>query len=64
MQNVTMQVKDGKTVITIDNTKRLGPSKSGKTIGVASTNGNVPIPNTNLILGLNVYTKDGVGASA
>lgn len=37
--NVAIQIVDGKMLITIDPTKRLGPSKSGKTTTVATTNG-------------------------
>ena len=49
---------DGKfAVIKIDTTKNFGPSQSGKTLIVASTHGNVPIPGTNVIIGLNAYTR-------
>ena len=40
MQNVKYEVKDNKLIIEIDLTKEFGPSKSGKTITVASTRGN------------------------
>jgi hypothetical protein len=39
MENVTIEKKAGKLVITIDPKKRLRPSKSGKTTLVASTGG-------------------------
>jgi hypothetical protein len=39
MENVTIEKKGGKLVITIDPKKRLRPSKSGKTTLVASTGG-------------------------
>jgi len=55
MQNIEWEVKDGKLIIEIDLTKEFGPSKSGKTIAVASTRGNQPIEGTDVIIGLNVY---------
>ena len=57
MDNVHIEVKDKKAIITIDLSKSYGPSKSGKTIVVATTRGNVPIPGAeNFRLGLNCYT--------
>ncbi len=42
----------------IDTSKDLGPSKSGKTIIIATTSGNQPIKGKEaVILGLNCYTK-------
>lgn len=56
--NVNCEIKDGIATITIDLTKRLGPSKTGKTILVASTNGNIGVPQNEAIkLGINCYTK-------
>jgi hypothetical protein len=56
MDNIQIEVKDNKAVITIDLSKDFGPSKSGKTIVVATTRGNVPIPGAETIrLGLNCY---------
>lgn len=56
--NINCEIKDGIATLTIDLTKRLGPSKSGKTILVASTNGNIGIPENEAIkLGINCYTK-------
>ena len=40
MRNVMTEVKDGKLLITVDLTKDFGPTKSGKTNSVASTEGN------------------------
>jgi len=37
MQNVKWEVKDDKLIVEIDLTKDFGPSKSGKTITVASS---------------------------
>jgi hypothetical protein len=55
MQNVTYEVKDDKLIIEIDLTKEFGPSKSGKTITVASSRGNQKIEGTDVVIGLNVY---------
>jgi hypothetical protein len=59
MENINIAVKDGKAVITIDLSKRGQLSSSGKTIRVATTAGNVPIPGTDppVFLGLNAYIK-------
>ena len=58
MDNVALSVKGNILTITIDLSKRgeLNP-KSGKTIRVASTLGNVKIPGTPVSLGLNAYVK-------
>ena len=43
--------------ITVDLSKEFGPSSSGKTIIVASTEGNVTVPDREEKIGLNVYRK-------
>ena len=56
MDNVQIEVNDNKAVITIDLSKDFGPSKSGKTIVVATTRGNVPIPGAETVrIGINCY---------
>ena len=55
MQNVEWEIKDNKLIIEIDLTKDFGPSKSGKTITIASTRGNQKVEGTDAIIGLNVY---------
>lgn len=58
--NVTLTVEGGKLLIEIDGNKRLGQSKSGKTVTVASTRGNVQIglPSGEVLyLGVNAYVK-------
>ena len=56
MQNVTMAVSGGKLVITVDLTKTYGASKSGKSITIASTGGNVGVDgHEGVKVGLNVY---------
>ena len=55
MQNVKWEVKEDKLIIEIDLTMEFGPSKSGKTITIASTRGNQKIEDTDAVIGLNVY---------
>jgi len=56
MKNVTMQVEGSKLVIEVDLSQDLGPSKSGKTVLIASSEGNVSIPGREDVkIGLNVY---------
>jgi hypothetical protein len=61
MDNVEMEMEDENTlVIRIDLSLRGGRSPSGKTIRIASTEGNAPLPQEanlpNARIGLNVYT--------
>ena len=56
MKNVEMKVENNILTIQVDLTKEFGPSSSGKTIIIASTEGNVPIPGDEAAkIGLNVY---------
>lgn len=56
MTNVTAKVTGDKLTLTVDLKKDFGPSKSGKTVKVASTGGNVKIDgHDDFRLGLNVY---------
>ena len=55
MKNVTMKVVNGKLVIECDLSKDFGKSKSGKSIVIASTGGNVNTPDGSAKIGLNVY---------
>jgi len=57
MKNVEMSVAGDILTITVDLTKESGPSSSGKTIIVASTEGNVTVPEREEKIGLNVYRK-------
>jgi len=58
MQNVDMKLDGDTLVIRVDLAKRLGDSKSGKTVLVATTEGNVKVPGSKEIqIGLNVYEK-------
>jgi hypothetical protein len=57
MQNIEMQVDDDMLTLTIDLSERHGSSSSGKSIIVASTEGNVTVPDhPDIKLGVNVYT--------
>jgi hypothetical protein len=55
MENVKWEVKEDKLIIEVDLTKEFGPSKSGKTITIASTRGNQKVEGTDAVIGLNVY---------
>lgn len=56
MQNVEIRVEKEKLIIEVDLKKSYGPSKSGKTVIIASTSGNAPVPGKEGVkIGLNVY---------
>lgn len=57
MKNVEMTVEGTILTIRVDLSKEFGPSSTGKTIIVASTEGNVTIPDRQEKIGLNVYRK-------
>ena len=57
MKNVELEVEGDMLTIKVDLTKEFGPSSSGKTIIIASTEGNVTIPGRDEKIGLNVYRK-------
>ena len=57
MKNVEMTVEGTILTIKVDLSKEFGPSASGKTIIVASTEGNVSVPTRQEKVGLNVYRK-------
>ena len=58
MKNVEMKVDGNILTIKVDLTKEFGPSSSGKTIIIASSEGNVAIPEKEEVkIGLNVYKK-------
>lgn len=51
-----MNVEGTKLIIVVDLTQEFGPSSSGKSITIASTEGNVSIPDRKDVkIGLNVY---------
>lgn len=58
MKNVEMSVEGDILTIKVDLSKEFGRSSSGKSIIIASTEGNVSVPGEEEIkLGLNVYKK-------
>jgi hypothetical protein len=58
MKNVEMTVDQNVLIIKVNLSKEFGPSSSGKTIIIASTEGNASIPGREeMKVGLNVYKK-------
>lgn len=58
MKNIEMTVRDDILTIKVDLTKTFGKSSSGKSIIIASTEGNVSVPSRDEVkIGLNIYTK-------
>ncbi len=58
MKNVEMKTEGDILTIRVDLSREFGPSSSGKTIIIASTEGNVAIEGHEEIkVGLNVYKK-------
>ena len=58
MKNVEMTVQGSILTIRVDLSQEFGPSSSGKTIIIASTEGNAAIPGREEVkVGLNVYRK-------
>ncbi len=58
MKNIEMKLDGNQLVITVDITKDFGMSKSGKSITIASTEGNISIPeHDDIKIGLNIYRK-------
>jgi len=58
MKNMEMVVTGTTLTITVDLSKEFGESKSGKSLTIASTEGNISIPdNDDIKIGLNVYRK-------
>lgn len=58
MKNVEVSVEDEILTIKVDLSKEFGPSSSGKTIIIATSEGNQTVPGyENVKMGLNVYKK-------
>jgi hypothetical protein len=56
MKNVDMKVKGKTLTITVDLSKDFGESKSGKSVVIATTEGNTSVPDTEDVkIGLNIY---------
>ncbi|EHQ35580.1 hypothetical protein Metlim_1477 [Methanoplanus limicola DSM 2279] len=58
MKNIEMTVDGNILTMKIDISKDYGESKSGKSITIASTEGNISLPdNEDIKIGVNVYRK-------
>jgi hypothetical protein len=58
MKNCEMKLTGTMLTITVDVSKDFGKSSSGKSVIIATTEGNISIPEKNDIkIGLNVYKK-------
>lgn len=56
MQNVSIKEEGNILTVTVDLSKSFGPSKSGKTISIASTLGNKKLDkHQDVFVGVNVY---------
>lgn len=59
MKNTQFEVKGNKLIITVDLKADKTPSKTGKSLVIGSTEGNVSVPGFDDIkVGLNVYTSN------
>jgi len=58
MKNVELSVDKDLLTVTVDLSKEFGPSKSAKSIIVASTQGNKTVPGREEKIGLNVYRQE------
>lgn len=56
MKNIEIKMEGNKAIITVDMDKSFGESKSGKSIIIASTEGNKQIK-PDIYMGLNIYKK-------
>lgn len=58
MKNIDMQVQGDTLTIKVDLKKEFGPSASGKTIIIATTEGNITVlEHESIKIGINVYKK-------
>ncbi len=56
MKNIKMTLKGATLLIEVDLSKEFGLSSSGKSVQIASTDGNVSVPGREEVkIGLNVY---------
>jgi hypothetical protein len=58
MKNIELSLRGDIMTITIDLSQEFGPSKSGKTIIIASSQGNKTVPGREEKIGLNVYRQE------
>lgn len=58
MKNIDMQIQGDILTVKVDLKKEFGPSASGKTIIIATTEGNISVPEHESIkIGINIYRK-------
>jgi len=58
MKNIDMQIQGDILTVKVDLKKEFGPSASGKTIIIATTEGNITVPEHESVkIGINVYRK-------
>ena len=57
MKSVELTVEGTMLTIKVDLSQEFGPSSSGKTTIIASTEGNISIPGREEKIGLNIYKK-------
>ncbi|MBI3039541.1 hypothetical protein HYY75_10950 [bacterium] len=57
MKNVEVSVEGNILILKVDLTKEFGASSSGKSLIIASTEGNYQLPDREEKIGLNVYKK-------
>ena len=58
MKNVDIKIEGDILTVKVDLSKDFGPSSSGKTIIIASSEGNQSLPeHENIKIGLNIYKK-------
>lgn len=56
MKNIELKVEGDKLIIEVDLKQEFGPSSSGKSVTVASTEGNIAVPGYEEVkIGLNIY---------
>ncbi len=59
MKNIEMTLDGNILIMKVDLSKEFGPSKSGKSITIASTEGNISVPDRDEIkIGLNIYKSN------
>lgn len=59
MENIDMKLSGDTLTITVDMSVKGTPSKSQKSMVIASTRGNVKVPDSDAIIGMTVYRKIG-----
>ncbi|GCE27369.1 hypothetical protein KDA_28530 [Dictyobacter alpinus] len=56
MKNIELKLDGNKLIIEVDLEQEYGPSSSGKSITIASTEGNIAVPGREEVkMGINIY---------